>query len=451
MNHRIKILIAVMLVILATSCKKYLEKKPSQGLATPETMADLEALLNFDLANKGSVLANGSTDEFYFTYTDWLSRSEVHKNGYIWDPALNDFTDWRDLYLSAFYANTVLFNLDLIPDNGDAQRWKKIKGAALFYRALAFFRITQLYAPQYESGTANITPGIVLRKDADFNIASTRSTLQETYDYIINDLQEAKALLPGDLPTTTINKTTPTIAAVHGLLARVYLQMNQFAKAKEQADLCLQLHSTLLDYTDPAKVNPAAATPFKLLNEEVIFYSNGDGSPASGSRAKADTNLYNLYAATDVRKTAFFLRNADNSLRFKGSYNEGSVNLFCGIATDELYLIRAECYARESNTNAAMQDLNALLAKRIKPFVPLVAGSADEALTFILAERRKELPFRELRWSDLKRLNKEPARATTLTRNLNGQLYTLAPNDLRYTLLIPDEVIRITTLQQNPR
>ncbi|HEX2629037.1 MAG TPA: RagB/SusD family nutrient uptake outer membrane protein, partial [Chitinophagaceae bacterium] len=141
----------------------------------------------------------------------------------------------------------------------------------------------------------------------------------------------------------------------------------------------------------------------------------------------------------------------DNSLRFKGSYNEGSVNLFCGIATDELYLIRAECYARESNTNAAMQDLNALLAKRIKPFVPLVAGSADEALTFILAERRKELPFRELRWSDLKRLNKEPARATTLTRNLNGQLYTLAPNDLRYTLLIPDEVIRITTLQQNPR
>lgn len=191
--------------------------------------------------------------------------------------------------------------------------------------------------------------------------------------------------------------------------------------------------------------------PIELFNEEVIFVSNSDGSLASNTRAKVDTNLYKLYAANDVRQTAFFLKNADNSFRFKGSYNEGSVN-FNGIATDEILLIRAECLAREGATVSAMQDLNSLLIKRYKaPFVAATATGPNDALMQILNERRKELLFRELRWSDLRRLNKEAAFAVTLTRNLNNQLYTLPANDLRYTMLIPVEIMRIVDLPQNPR
>ena len=109
---------------------------------------------------------------------------------------------------------------------------------------------------------------------------------------------------------------------------------------------------------------------------------------------------------------------------------------------------------RLGSINAAMDDLNALIIKRWKnngTFVPFTAATANEALAKVLKERRKELIFRGLRWTDLRRLNKDPRFAITLTRNLNGVVYTLPPNDDRYTLPIPDQEIKISGIAQNPR
>lgn len=72
-------------------------------------------------------------------------------------------------------------------------------------------------------------------------------------------------------------------------------------------------------------------------------------------------------------------------------------------------------------------------------------------LQWILTERRKELLFRDLRWMDLKRLNKEPAYETMLIRTFNGVTYTLKPNDPRYALPLPRNVINLTGMSQNPR
>ncbi|MEJ7692171.1 hypothetical protein [Daejeonella sp.] len=59
---------------------------------------------------------------------------------------------------------------------------------------------------------------------------------------------------------------------------------------------------------------------------------------------------------------------------------------FGGLAVDELYLIKAECYARKGSTSAALQALNTLLEKRWKKgtFQSLTAQTADEALALIL-------------------------------------------------------------------
>src|SRR5689334_14473207 len=95
-NYFIKIGLVVIVILSTVSCKKYLETKSVQTLATPSTLSDLEALLNADLINKGTMLANGSTDEYYYIFTDWQSRNELQKNGYIWDAQLNNYNDWRD-------------------------------------------------------------------------------------------------------------------------------------------------------------------------------------------------------------------------------------------------------------------------------------------------------------------------------------------------------------------
>mgnify|MGYP003655850958 FL=1 len=69
----------------------------------------------------------------------------------------------------------------------------------------------------------------------------------------------------------------------------------------------------------------------------------------------------------------------------------------------------------------------------------------------ILMERRKELLFRGIRWVDLKRLNQEAESAETLERKYNELNPILAPEDTRYTFLIPPAEINLNPMPQNNR
>jgi len=116
--------------------------------------------------------------------------------------------------------------------------------------------------------------------------------------------------------------------------------------------------------------------------------------------------------------------------------------------------MRAECLARLGNKDAAMLDLNRLLAHRCRADaagIPKQANSAEEALSQILDERRKELVFRGIRFPDVKRLNKEGANIV-FKRQLDGVEYVLSPNDLRFALSIPEKVLeRGPGIDQNLR
>ena len=167
-----------------------------------------------------------------------------------------------------------------------------------------------------------------------------------------------------------------------------------------------------------------------------------------------DSNLYNSYAVNDLRQSAFYSLTSDSIPVFDGAYVGSTGYFFSGIGTDEMYLTRAEGYARQGNVALAMSDLNTLLQARWLTgfFTTLSASTADEALAIILNERNKELPFTELiRWIDLRRLNRDSRFAKTLFRNLNGQVYSLPPNDNRYVYPIPPDEIKLSGIEQNPR
>jgi starch-binding outer membrane protein, SusD/RagB family len=435
-------------IVSLSSCKKYLETKSVQTLSTPSTLDDLQLMLDNPIVSVGLNLTNTSTDEYYLKYTDWDSRPEISKNAYIWDPVLDNISDWSDQYRIVYYTNNVLHNIESVPAKGQEERKATIQGAALFYRAHSFFQIAQLFSPQFDAVTASSDLGIPLRLNVDINDPSTRASVQQTYDQIIKDLNQASELSP----TTQVMKTRPGKNACFGMLARVYLQMGDYAKAKEAADKCIQISNSLLDYNS---LDTLASYPLGqfINNPEIIYYSRTDAPlAAEDSRVRMDTNLVASYQPNDLRRKVFFRTNTDKSFAFKGNYS-GGYDLFNGVAVDEIYLIRAECYAREGNTSAALQDLNTLLIKRWKKgtFVPYNPPTADQALDLIIKERKKELIFRALRWPDLKRLNKDSRFAITLKRELNGQIYLLPPNDLRYTMLIPLQVMNIANLTQNSR
>lgn len=444
--------IAVIGVVLLGCKKEFLDIKPDKTLVVPHTLQDMQALLdNTTVMNSITpYLGECSSDDYYLTTTSWQSIASADaKNAYIWAKDVYQgnamVLDWDDRYKEVFYCNVVLDGLDsLSAAEKSSSTFNVVKGSALFNRSWSFYLAAQIFCKAF-SPSASSDPGIPLRLTSDINEKSTRSTVQQTYSQIISDLKSAARLLPIDVSV----KTRPSKAAAFGLLAKTFLLMGDYVSAKSYADSCLSLPQKLLDYNT---LNPGSSFPFARFNDEVIFHSKiGGVGNFSTSRLIIDTSLYIAYDSNDLRKSLFFKLNAANET-FRGSY-DGSSSLFSGIATDEVYLIRAECNVRLGVLDAAASDLNVVLSHRFKSgtYVPYTFADSDSALSTILAERRKELIFRGVRWQDLRRFNLDPKLAKTLTRNVNGQTYTLTPNSPDYVFAIPDNVIGLTGMPQNQR
>ncbi len=392
------------------------------------------------------------TNNFYMLNTQWQSLYNFQeRNAYIWTPDIfqGEYSfDWNDAYTRILNANVVIKGIEKVQTDGTSQsNWNNVKGSALFFRAYDFYDLAQEFCKPYIQSTANSDLGIPLRTDPDVSKGSVRASVQETYDQIIHDLLIAKDLLP----INPLYKTRPSKPAAYALLARTYLAMENYDRALLYSDSSLQLFSALIDYNT---LNASSTLPVPRLNNEVIFHCILENYLAFFTASHViDSTLYISYDVNDLRRDIFF-RIRSGLLVFKGNYNNANGTLFSGLASDETYLIRAECNARKGNTSIAMQDLNTLMIKRWKnngTFIPFTAINADDALVKILKERRKELIFRALRWTDLRRLNHDPRFAETLLRVINGQTYSLPPNDPKYILPIANDEIQLSGIQQNPR
>lgn len=449
-TQKLAVLLAAFILSNLT-CGKYLDEKPDKKQAVPSTLQDLQAMLdNVTVMNRGYPnYGEAAADNYYLTGDGFNALpTNEDKALYTWKrDGIVIGSQWLSPYKIVYYANQVLESLAASPEahtTGGAQ----IKGAALFFRGYAFLQVAGIFAPQYDAATAASDPGIPLRLTADFNPKSVRASNEETYRQIITDLKQAAQLLPkvSEFPTR------PTSTAAWAALSRVLLTMGNYQEAGRYADSCLSAGAMLMDLNT---ISQAAPNPFKRFNSETLFYAISTGGngihPATG---RIDSLLYRSYSANDLRKTIYFKTNTDGSHAFKGNYDGvQSALIFSGPATDEMYLVSAECSARSGQAEKAMSRLNQLLATRFKAgtFVPLEAADSDTALDMILNERRKELVYRGLRWFDLKRLNKEDRFQTTLQRKIDGTVYQLGPGDLRYQFLIPQSVISASGMAQNPR
>lgn len=468
-------------VVAVTSCKKeWLEAKPDKALVVPSSIEDFQALLdNTVVFNSNDLFLDEiGAGDFYMldaTYNALKNGGNVvaqlQHSAYGWVPDFDDgevltVADWNNCYGRVFNANIILEGIQkIVPANGTEQTaWNNVKGAALFHRAYSHYSIAKAYCRPYVKSTANSDLGTPIRLESDINIPSVRPTVQETYDAIIADLREALNTLPVLSPSVSkIYRLRPTKAAANGMLARVFLSMSNYDSAFKYADQCLQLYSSLLNYNQtPVNLQQSNSLSFpnpSIDNAEVIFSmvaANSGLISTSSPNILVDSVLYSSYSSRDQRRLAFF-RPAGSAnpgkYTIKNSYG-GTAPRFTGLATDEIYLIRAECYARAGNKDGAMGDLNTLLKTRMATtptYVNDTAATADEALQKVLVERRKELYLRGVRWSDLRRLNLNPQLAVTVVKKINSQTFQLAANSPLYVLPIPTDVILLSGMPQNPR
>lgn len=441
--------------LFISGCKKqdaFLDTKPNIALAIPSTLADLQQLINneniFNTLYPSLGLA--STDDYFLDPSYWLTLSNTEQNSYIWAKdmytANTNINDWSHPYQQVYYANTIISILPTISVSANQQvQFNTIKGSALFFRAIAFYNLVQTFAMPYDSTSAGKDLGVPLPLMPDLTAKVPRSTQSQCYTQIITDLQSALSLLP-DLPTV---KTQPSKAAAYGLLSRIYLVLGNYAQSLQAAKSCLGIYNQLQDFN---KLDPSAFPVYPNFSPEEIFHASFVGYSSIGFQAQVDSNIYKSFNdPNDLRPSIYFYNNG-GEIEFNSQFDKLN-NLSYTISTDEIYLNKAECEARLNDKASAMSDLNALLVTRWRTgtFRPYTATSADDALVQILKERRRELVFTGLRWSDLRRLNKEARFAITLSRYINGVTYSLPPNDPRYALPIPDNELQLNPIPQNPR
>ncbi|MET6999406.1 RagB/SusD family nutrient uptake outer membrane protein [Chitinophaga defluvii] len=426
----------------------WLEVKPDTKLATPTTLKDFQSLLDNASIMNGSCpgLGEYASDGHYLTDNTFQTASNILKNAYTWSHEFvyREVTDWTTPYARIFYCNVILEGLEKSEKKEDGEYDKdNIKGQALFQRAKALYELTEIWAPPYDPHTSKTVLSIPLKLKSDINDVTVRATAYEVLNQIINDLSEAKGLLP--LNQTYVTRASKS--AAFALLARIYISQEDYANAEKYADSCLRLNSQLVDYNS---INAEQSYPISPTNNNEILFHSILTTWGTSINFLIDPALYKLYDTTDLRRDIFFTKNLNGEIRYKGSY-DGRYTFFNGLAVDEVYLIMAECSARLGKVATAIDYLNKLLLKRHNSnFTPLTASTPNQALDLVLTERRKELLCRGLRWSDLRRLNKDPRLATTIQRAIAQNKYSLEPGSYKYTFPIPDDVFQLSRIEQNP-
>jgi len=441
-----------LMILGLPSCSKFLDAKPEQSLALTDNLRDLEALLDYEYHMSQFYPASGdvASDYYYVTDRNWEAQNIFGRNTYTWDKNVENSDDWLYSYIRIGITNVVLDEVDnaKLGSYTEANR-KEIKGRAYFFRGFSYYHLAQIYCPYYGKGVEDSEFGLPLKLSSDINEAVIRSSVKQTYQQIISDLNSAMDLLP---PRSTV-ATRPSRVAVCALLARLYLILGDYEQSLAFATQCLGYNEELIDYN---QLNLSTTATFTALNKEVLFHATmgGNSNLLQPAIALVNPDLVQKYKTNDLRKNAFLRNDGAGLYYFKGSYEGLGYTLFAGLALDEVYLIKAESQVRLNQVNEALSTLNKLLINRIDKtsFVPILESHAENLLQIILQEREKELLFRSsIRWTDLRRLNHEGTYAASLKRMINNVLYELPPNDLRYTFLLPMSVIDINSMKQNPR
>lgn len=450
---------------LLVSCDSYLDIQP-KGEIIPETAADYEAMLN-----EANVLKASATYPIYMTddvflpdqsendYSQGMNTvSNSVKNLYTFQSEVFGDSEGDDLwtmsYNRIYYYNVIINNVMEATEATDAKK-RAVRAEALVGRAFEYLNLANAYGKHYTSATAatDLAVPLVLSENIGEEGLS-RATVQQVYDQILADLQEAAT----NLPTKPVNNAFRASQSTGlAMLARTYLYMGDYAKALDYANQVLASSNTLLDLTQYSVVNPYGASgrtnvPDLTDNPENIYIRLAPYAYGASGVVYGSDELLALYSADDMRAKLYF------SKIFYGiplQYNMWMQWLRANLAfsTAEMYLIAAECEARIGSVTNAMTHLNALRDSRIANNVALTASTADDALTSVLEERRREFPMLGLtRLIDLKRLNLETRFAKDITRTVNGTTYTLKANSDKYVLPIPAKVLRFNPgMPQNER
>ncbi|SEJ02575.1 Starch-binding associating with outer membrane [Dyadobacter sp. SG02] len=244
-----KLLMLVMLTAMA-SCSDDFVNVDNPGALTPaqypQTVADLEQLLTGAYATqhanglyghtmlaKNSWLWDHTTDLSWQGTPTWIQLGQ--NNSQPNDSFLYD--NWRELWRGVQRTNTLLASLEAVRQKSpnDSKAIDQIKGQALFLRAWYYFYLVTTWGEGFNAGTEGGKLGVPILTEVAASLDETqvaRSTVKETWDFIIGDLKTAEGLLNGVNWTGATDKYKVSGWAVKGFLGKIYAYQADWANAK---------------------------------------------------------------------------------------------------------------------------------------------------------------------------------------------------------------------------
>lgn len=419
--------------LMMTSCSNFLEIQPV-GKVIPNTLEEYRALITnvyaqdltdrsvCDMRTKEITVRNDSYDQSdYGDIEKWITNSTTTKE-----------FGWIDYYENIYYANAIIDKKNDITE-GNEKDINQLVGEAYFMRGYMHFLLVNLYGQPYTKEGAKSTKAVPLKLTLDLEEIPTRNTVEEVYNSILSDIENARQLITKKEWESGYNYRFSALA-VDAFESRVRLYMGEWQLAYDIAERVLAQKSILEDYN---------SADLKLPNlyssvESITAYEKIYNATTTLDASQATQSFVDMFTEGDLRPAKYFgVKNKDGN--YPITKTDGLSAHKCSFRISELYLNSAEAAAHLNNLPGARNRLLQLMEKRYN-----TAGyglkknevnslGQENLITEILNERARELAFEGHRWFDLRRTTRP-----RIEKVLNGgQTIVLEQDDDRYTLRIP--------------
>lgn len=304
---------------------------------------------------------------------------------------------WRAIYSTINSANHVIAKVQAVSDPTFSQQEKdQVQGEAYFIRALAYFDLAR--------GWGGVPLVLTFTQSPNDGEGIGRSTLEDTYAQVLEDLITAESLLTDD-----VIRNRATQHSVHALRARLHLYLEQWEEAERYASL-------LIEHPSFELVQPYEAFIQNKNSEESILelaYDNANRNNHNGYFLPANqggrlewrptTDLIDLVRDEQIGGDRSVLIADEGDVIYGNLYHRSGTGDDPAylLRVAEQYLIRSEARVHLNNLSGAAADLNQVRQRAGIADTEAVTG--NELLLAIENERRIEFAFEGHRWFDLVR------------------------------------------------
>ena len=369
-----------------------------------------------DFASDDIVCAQVTEDPFFYSFSQGHTPTQTNTR-YFWYISYKIIND----------VNTVIEAAEKNP--APDATIQQLLGECYFLRAFCNFNLARIFAKPYTIDAS--APGIILRTSTSDPAIKARSTVEETYQAIIDDATKSADLMVQPRGVQYASKE-----AAWALLSRVFLYKEDNQQAIDYADKVINSGRFTLSTADEfpslfANATASSETIFCIAFTSVEDYGKF-GSIASMVYSDGNSGWGEEFASTSIRDVMseepddirwsyiIPLKDGDGNLITKNgietyyiskfSFQDGSPTLSSPVMfrLAEMYLNKAEAEANLGKTSEALDDVDMIRENRglegslYNGTVP----SGATALDVVLKERRIELAFEGQRVFDVFRNKK---------------------------------------------